>query len=100
MFRSSSLLSFSAIVGKREKKLKKKTKNKMDDEEEKKKKKKKKQITTLDWTTVIAIQSCSLISIMSSTFIFSTGIFMVKNFDRNNVKEDEAEKEQNFRTRE
>ena len=84
MFRSSSLLSFSAIVGKREKKLKKKTKNKMDDE------KKKKQITTLDWTTVIAIQSCSLISIMSSTFIFSTGIFMVKNFDRNNVKEDEA----------
>jgi MFS family permease len=90
MFRSSSLLSFSAIVGKREKKLKKKTKNKMDDEEEKKKKKKKKQITTLDWTTVIAIQSCSLISIMSSTFIFSTGIFMVKNFDRNNVKEDEA----------
>ena len=89
MFRSSSLLSFSAIVGKREKKLKKKTKNKMDDEEEKKKKKKK-QITTLDWTTVIAIQSCSLISIMSSTFIFSTGIFMVKNFDRNNVKEDEA----------
>ena len=28
--------------------------------------------------------------IMSSTFIFSTGIFMVKNFDRNNVKEDEA----------
>ena len=88
MFRSSSLLSFSAIVGKREKKLKKKTKNKMDDDE--KKKKKKKQITTLDWTTVIAIQSCSLISIMSSTFIFSTGIFMVKNFDRNNVKEDEA----------
>ena len=87
MFRSSSLLSFSAIVGKREKKLKKKTKNKMDDDE---KKKKKKQITTLDWTTVIAIQSCSLISIMSSTFIFSTGIFMVKNFDRNNVKEDEA----------
>ena len=86
MFRSSSLLSFSAIVGKREKKLKKKTKNKMDDDE----KKKKKQITTLDWTTVIAIQSCSLISIMSSTFIFSTGIFMVKNFDRNNVKEDEA----------
>ena len=84
MFRSSSLLSFSAIVGKREKKLKKKTKNKMDDE------KKKKQITTLDWTTVIAIQSCSLISIMSSTFIFSTGIFMVKNFDRNNTKEDEA----------
>ena len=88
MFRSSSLLSFSAIVGKREKKLKKKTKNKMDDDDEKKKKKK--QITTLDWTTVIAIQSCSLISIMSSTFIFSTGIFMVKNFDRNNVKEDEA----------
>ena len=88
MFRSSSLLSFSAIVGKREKKLKKKTKNKMDDDE--KKKTKKKQITTLDWTTVIAIQSCSLISIMSSTFIFSTGIFMVKNFDRNNVKEDEA----------
>ena len=88
MFRSSSLLSFSSIVGKREKKLKKKTKNKMDDDE--KKKKKKKQITTLDWTTVIAIQSCSLISIMSSTFIFSTGIFMVKNFDRNNVKEDEA----------
>ena len=87
MFRSSSLLSFSAIVWKREKKLKKKTKNKMDDDE---KKKKKKQITTLDWTTVIAIQSCSLISIMSSTFIFSTGIFMVKNFDRNNVKEDEA----------
>ena len=86
MFRSSSLLSFSAIVGKREKK--KKTKNKMDDDE--KKKKKKKQITTLDWTTVIAIQSCSLISIMSSTFIFSTGIFMVKNFDRNNIKEDEA----------
>ena len=84
MFRSSSLLSFSAIVGKREKK----TKNKMDDDE--KKKKKKKQITTLDWTTVIAIQSCSLISIMSSTFIFSTGIFMVKNFDRNNIKEDEA----------
>ena len=84
MFRSSSLLSFSAIVGKREKKLKKKTKNKMDDE------KKKKQLTTLDWTTVIAIQSCSLISIMSSTFIFSTGIFMVKNFDRNNTKEDEA----------
>ena len=89
MFRSSSLLSFSAIVGKREKKLKKKTKNKMDDDDEKKKTKKK-QITTLDWTTVIAIQSCSLISIMSSTFIFSTGIFMVKNFDRNNVKEDEA----------
>ena len=89
MFRSSSLLSFSAIVGKREKKLKKKTKNKMDDDDEKKKLKKK-QITTLDWTTVIAIQSCSLISIMSSTFIFSTGIFMVKNFDRNNVKEDEA----------
>ena len=89
MFRSSSLLSFSAIVGKREKKLKKKTKNKMDDYDEKKKTKKK-QITTLDWTTVIAIQSCSLISIMSSTFIFSTGIFMVKNFDRNNVKEDEA----------
>ena len=88
MFRSSSLLSFSAIVGKREKKLKKKTKNKMDDDDEKKKKKK--QITTLDWTTVIAIQSCSLISIMSSTFIFSTGIFMVKNFDRNNVKEDDA----------
>ena len=88
MFRSSSLLSFSAIVGKREKKVKKKTKNKMDDDDEKKKKKK--QITTLDWTTVIAIQSCSLISIMSSTFIFSTGIFMVKNFDRNNVKEDEA----------
>ena len=88
MFRSSSLLSFSAIVGKKEKKLKKKTKNKMDDDDEKKKKKK--QITTLDWTTVIAIQSCSLISIMSSTFIFSTGIFMVKNFDRNNVKEDEA----------
>ena len=86
MFRSSSLLSFSAMVGKREKKLKKN--NKMDDDE--KKKKKKKQITTLDWTTVIAIQSCSLISIMSSTFIFSTGIFMVKNFDRNNVKEDEA----------
>ena len=84
MFRSSSLLSFSAIVGKREKKLKKN--NKMDE----KKKKKKKQITTLDWTTVIAIQSCSLISIMSSTFIFSTGIFMVKNFDRNNTKEDEA----------
>ena len=88
MFRSSSLLSFSAIVGKREKKVKKKTKNKMDDDE--KKKTKKKQITTLDWTTVIAIQSCSLISIMSSTFIFSTGIFMVKNFDRNNTKEDEA----------
>ena len=86
MFRSSSLLSFSAMVGKREKKLKKN--NKMDDDE--KKLKKKKQITTLDWTTVIAIQSCSLISIMSSTFIFSTGIFMVKNFDRNNVKEDEA----------
>ena len=93
MFRSSSLLSFfvattntssssTAGVGKREKKLKKK--NKMDDE------KKKKQITTLDWTTVIAIQSCSLISIMSSTFIFSTGIFMVKDFDRNNIKEDEA----------
>ena len=61
----------------------------MDDDDEKKKTKKK-QITTLDWTTVIAIQSCSLISIMSSTFIFSTGIFMVKNFDRNNVKEDEA----------
>ncbi|CAL6279805.1 unnamed protein product [Bathycoccus prasinos] len=50
----------------------------MDDDDEKKKKKKKKQITTLDWTTVIAIQSCSLISIMSSTFIFSTGIFMTR----------------------
>ncbi|CAL6286571.1 unnamed protein product [Bathycoccus prasinos] len=49
----------------------------MDDDDEKKKKKKK-QITTLDWTTVIAIQSCSLISIMSSTFIFSTGIFMTR----------------------
>ena len=92
MFRSSSLLSFfvtttntsssssTSVVGKREKK-KKKKKN-MDV--------KKNKITTLDWTTVIAIQSCSLISIMSSTFIFSTGIFMVKNFDRNNVKEDEA----------
>ena len=91
MFRSSSLLSFfvtttntsssssTSVVGKREKKKKKKN---MDV--------KKNKITTLDWTTVIAIQSCSLISIMSSTFIFSTGIFMVKNFDRNNVKEDEA----------
>ena len=73
MFRSSSFLSFVNAGGRR-----------------KRSKQKNKNITRLDWTTVIAIQSCSLISIMSSTFIFSTGIFMVKNFDRANENEDEA----------
>ena len=73
MFRSSSFLSFVNADGRR-----------------KRSKQKNKNITRLDWTTVIAIQSCSLISIMSSTFIFSTGIFMVKNFDRANENEDEA----------
>jgi len=75
MFRSSSFLSFQKQQSKTDA-TKKKNKNK--------------NVTKLDWTTVIAIQSCSLVSIMSSTFIFSTGIFMVKNFDRGKENEDEA----------
>ena len=70
MFRSSSFLKFNASVyGKR-------SITATSDGAAARNKK----VTKLDWQTVIAIQVCSVISIMSSTFIFSTGIFMVKDF--------------------
>lgn len=38
----------------------------------------KKEVTPLDWWCVIALQACSMISILSTTYIFSTAVFMVR----------------------
>ena len=38
----------------------------------------KKEATPLDWWCVFALQACSMISILSTTYIFSTAVFMVR----------------------
>ena len=36
------------------------------------------EVTPLDWMCVTAIQAVSMISILSTAYIFSTAVFMVK----------------------